>query len=53
MDNHWVYKDGKRLWRAPQSVASDEIPEAPANSDEIPDAPANASSYWIYKDGRA
>ena len=42
MDNPWVYKDGKRLWRAPQSVTSD----------EIPDAPANASSYWIYKDGR-
>ena len=48
----WVYKDGKRLWRAPQSATSDGIPEAPANSDEIPDAPANASSYWIYKDGR-
>ena len=48
----WVYKDGKRLWRAPQSVTSDEFPDAPANSDEIPDAPANASSHWIYKDGR-
>jgi hypothetical protein len=42
MDTYWVHKDGKRFWRAPPSVTSD----------EIPDAPASSSSHWIYKDGR-
>ena len=50
MDAPWLDKDGRRLWRTPPDLASDDPPPNLA-SDDIPDAPSS-TSQWIYEDGR-
>ena len=50
MDAPWLHKDGRRLWRTPPNLASDDPPPNLA-PDGIPDVPSS-TSQWIYKDGR-